>query len=146
MDRRQWLRRRGLREHHGRMNGPARAIVIAALLSHAPLATAADIPLDQRRSSYADMSPDNKAMQDEDSSNPAMLTVLDGEALWQAKAGASGQSCADCHGDAAASMKGVAARYPAFSQSDGRPVDLEQRINLSRVQDQKAEPLAFESK
>ncbi len=42
-------------------------------------------------------------------------------------------------------MKGVAARYPAVMPSLGKPVDLEQRINLSRVDDQKALPLAFES-
>ena len=67
-------------------------------------------------------------MQDDDTANPAMLWVLEGEALWNAKA-ASGKSCADCHGDASASMKGVAARYPAFDTARGQPVDLEQRIN-----------------
>ena len=34
------------------------------------------------------------------------------------------KSCADCHGDAGASMKGVAARYPAFEPALGRPIDL----------------------
>ncbi len=105
----------------------------------------AEIPLDQRRSSYEDMSRDTKAMQDDDLTNPAMLSVLDGEALWNAKAGASGKSCADCHGDATVSMRGVAARYPAFDDATGRPVNLEQRINLSRERDQKAAPLRFES-
>jgi sulfur-oxidizing protein SoxA len=109
-------------------------------------AAAADIPLDQRRSTYVDMSPDNRAMQDDDTSNPATLSVLDGEALWQAKAGASGKSCADCHGDAKTSMKAVAARYPAYNDTEGHPIDLEQRINLSRTQDQKAQAFAFESK
>ncbi len=37
------------------------------------------------------MSRDNKAMQDDDTANPAMLFVLDGEALWNAKAGVSGE-------------------------------------------------------
>ena len=102
--------------------------------------------MNERRSAYEDMSRDNKAMQDDDTSNPGMLAVLDGEALWAAKAGASGKSCADCHGDAKTSMKGVAARYPAFNAAPGRPVNLEQRINLSREQDQKAPPFAYESK
>src|SRR5581483_3018392 len=75
-----------------------------------------------------------------------MLAVLDGEALWQTRAGAAGKSCADCHGDAAAGMKGVAARYPAFDQKLGRPVDLEQRINLCRADKQQAQPLPYESK
>ena len=43
-------------------------------------------------------------------------------------------------------MKGVAARYPAFDKALGRPVDLEQRINLCRTNRQQATPLAFESR
>jgi sulfur-oxidizing protein SoxA len=123
------------------------AVAVFLLALTVPLlASGAEIPLNERRSSYTDMSRDNKAMQDDDTSNPGMLAVLDGEALWQAKAGASGQSCADCHGDAKVSMKGVAARYPAFDESAGRPVNLEQRINISREQNQKAQPFAYESK
>jgi sulfur-oxidizing protein SoxA len=124
------------------------AVVVVSL----PIAAAvlpgigADIPPDQRRSAYDDMSPTNKAMQDDDTSNPGMLAVLDGEALWAAKTGASGKSCADCHGDAKTSMKGVAARYPAFDAASGRPVNLEQRINISREQNQKAQPFTYESK
>ena len=127
------------------MNGLARLVSLAAALAALPC-TAAEIPLDQRRSAYEDMSRDNKAMQDDDTSNPGMLAVLDGEALWTTKAGDSGKSCADCHGDAKSSMKGVAARYPAWNDTAGRPVDLEQRINISREQNQKAKPFAYESK
>ncbi len=127
------------------MSLPARVALFAALLIPAQ-ASPGEIPLDQRRSGYEDMSRDNKAMQDDDTINPAMLSVLDGEALWNAKAGESGKSCADCHGAAPTAMKGVAARYPAFSESTGRPVDLEQRINLSRERDQKAPALAYESR
>lgn len=117
----------------------------AALLAAAAFVTAhAEIPQDQRRSSYEDMSRDTKAMQNDDMSNPAMLSVLDGEALWNAKAGASAKSCADCHGDAKVSMKGLAARYPAYDEASGRPVNLEQRINLSRERDQKATPFRYE--
>jgi sulfur-oxidizing protein SoxA len=106
----------------------------------------ADIPLDQRRSGYADLGRDTKSMQDDDSANPAMLWVLDGETLWNEKAGVASRSCADCHGDASARMKGVAARYPAFSASRNAPVDLEQRINLCRAGQQKATPFAYESR
>ena len=79
-------------------------------------------------------------------SGRAMLGVLDGEALWKAKAGAAGKACADCHGDARASMKGVAARHPAFDKALARPVNLEQRINLCRTRNQQATPLAYESR
>jgi sulfur-oxidizing protein SoxA len=43
-------------------------------------------------------------------------------------------------------MKGVAAHYPAFDRELGRPVDLEQRINLCRVRHQQASPLPYESR
>ena len=102
-------------------------------------------PLSERRSGYDMMSRDTQAMQDDDTANPAMLWVLEGEALWNAKA-ANGKSCADCHGDAQASMKGVAARYPAFDTTRGQPVDLEQRINICRGERQNATPLPFESR
>ena len=122
-----------------------RGIVLLGLATNTLVAARAEIPLDQRRSSYDDMSRDTKAMQDDDTSNPAMLSVLDGEALWNARAGTSGKSCADCHGDARSSMKGVAARYPAFDEAAGHAVNIEQRINLSRERNQKATPFRFES-
>ncbi len=75
-----------------------------------------------------------------------MLWALDGETLWNSKAGASGRACADCHQDARASMKGVAARYPAFDKTLGRPVNLEQRINLCRTEHQQGSPLPYESR
>jgi sulfur-oxidizing protein SoxA len=103
-------------------------------------------PLPQRRSGYELMSRDTKAMQDDDTSNPATLSVLDGEAIWAAKAGTAGKSCADCHGDAEQSMRGVSARYPAFNAAKGRPIDIEQRINLCRTEKQNATPLPFESR
>lgn len=51
------------------------ALLGACLLSLAATAfvsARAEIPLDQRRSTYDDMSRDTKAMQDDDTSNPAM--------------------------------------------------------------------------
>ena len=131
---------RGRRKHHL----AAAIFILSTLLVRGTFA--ADIPLDQRRSDSDFVSADTRAMQSDDTANPAMLVVLDGETLWSTKAGATNKSCADCHGDAAKSMKGVAARYPAFAPELGRPIDLEQQINLSRVTDQKAGALPFESK
>jgi sulfur-oxidizing protein SoxA len=92
------------------------------------------------------MTPDTQAIQNDDTANPGMLWVLDGEALWKSKTGAAGKACADCHDDARASMKGVAARYPAFDKVLERPVDLEQRVNLCRTRHQQATPLPYESR
>lgn len=123
----------------------ARAAGAALVLCLAQSAVSAEIAPQDRRSAYTDMSRETKAMQDDDTANPGMLVVLDGEALWNRKAGEANRSCADCHGDATQSMKGVAARYPAFDAKSGKPVDLEARINLERTEHQKAPALRFES-
>jgi L-cysteine S-thiosulfotransferase len=99
----------------------AAAMVLAVALG----AEAGEIPANERRSDYALMGPELRRMQDDDSANPGMLWVLDGEVLWRRKDGSAGKACADCHGEVARSMKGVAARYPAFDQTLGQPIDLE---------------------
>jgi sulfur-oxidizing protein SoxA len=124
----------------------AGTMVVAALVMAACAAGAAEIPQGERRSGYQFMAPDSQAMQNDDTANPGMLWVLDGEKLWNGKAGAAGKACADCHQDPRVSMKGVAARYPAFDKTLARPVDLEQRINLCRTEQQQAAPLAHESR
>jgi sulfur-oxidizing protein SoxA len=120
-------------------------LIATAILVALP-ASATEIPPADRRSDYEIMGPQTRAMQDDDTANPGMLGVLDGEALWNRRDGAAAKSCADCHNDARSSMKGVAARYPAYSPALGRPIDLEARINQCRTDQQKATPLRFESK
>jgi sulfur-oxidizing protein SoxA len=109
-------------------------------------ALAGDVPPAERRSGYAFMSRETRAMQDDDTANPGMLWVLEGEALWGRKAGAAARACADCHGDARVGMKGVAARHPAFDAAAGGPITLEQRINRCRADRQQAPVLAWESR
>lgn len=127
-----------------------RTIAIATLLICTGVAvsslSATEIPPGERRSGYSFMTPDTQAIQNDDTANPGMLWVLDGEALWKNRTGATDKACADCHNDARASMRGVAARYPAFDKALGRPVNLEQRINLCRSQHQQATPLPYESR
>jgi sulfur-oxidizing protein SoxA len=120
------------------------AFLLATCFGSAALA--GEIPLSERRSGYEFMGTETRGMQDDDTANPAMLWVLDGEALWNRRLGSAQKSCADCHGDASTSMKGVAARYPAFEKALSRPIDLDERINICRTGQQKASPLPFESK
>jgi L-cysteine S-thiosulfotransferase len=131
-------------------DGAARRIFLVCVLACTMVSTtvvtlAAEIPLNERKSGYEFMGPESRAMQDDDSANPGSLWVLDGEALWKRKAGTASKSCADCHGEASESMKGVAARYPAFDARSNKPIDLEERINLERTERQKAPPLRIES-
>jgi sulfur-oxidizing protein SoxA len=105
-----------------------------------------EIPQSPRRSGYSFMTPDTQAIQNDDTANPGMLWLQDGEVLWNSKSGDLNKACADCHNDAHVSMRGVAANYPAFDATLGRPVTLEQRVNLCRVRHQQATPLQFESR
>ncbi len=89
--------------------------------------------------------PDVQALQRDDFANPGMLWVERGAKLWNAPEGSEGKACATCHQDAPASMKGVAARYPAFDPKAGRLLNLEGRINQCRTERQGAPALADES-
>ena len=120
--------------------------LLATALQAAGQVAAQDMAPESRRSGYEQMGRETRAMQDEDNANPATLWVLDGEAAWKRKAGTANRACADCHGDAATTMKGVAARHPAPDAKTGKLVNLEQRINACRVEQQQVKPLAYESR
>jgi L-cysteine S-thiosulfotransferase len=130
---RQRLRRDRDRFHHRLL----KAVFLAVLWFFCVENTWAD----DRRSGYDFMSRETRAMQDDDIANPATLWVLDGEALWNRKAGASNKACAECH---ASGMKGVAARYPTLHK--GKLVNLGQRINACRVEQQKAVAFEYETR
>jgi sulfur-oxidizing protein SoxA len=103
------------------------------------------LPLPALRSGTSFLSPELQAMQEDDAANPGLLWVSRGEQVWNATAGASGQSCASCHGDARSAMRGVAARHPAYDKGAGAVVDLEARIARCRTQQQGAPGLPRES-
>ena len=105
------------------------------------LAAMGAAPPDARRSGFEDMGPDTQAMQRDDAANPAMLWAVEGEALWNQPAGPAGVACAGCHGAAETAMRGVAARHPAYYEGSGRPMDLQGRINMCRIEQQGASPL-----
>lgn len=104
----------------------------------------AQLAPEQRRSDAEAMSPDLQAMQRDDARNPAMLWVQQGAQLWQLPAGAQQRSCASCHGEVQG-LRGVAARYPAFDATSGSALNLAQRINRCRTQQQQAAPWPLDS-
>jgi sulfur-oxidizing protein SoxA len=122
-------------------------ISLALMLTVGGLATlpASAQTNDTRRSGFEFMSPSTQAMQKDDAQNPGMLWVQDGEAWWKRAAGPSNKACASCHGEAGSSMRGVAARYPAYDERLLRPINLGQRINQCRQHHQQAAPLQAES-
>ena len=100
----------------------AAALFLIALLG-AGAASAAEIPLAERKSGYEFMGRETRAMQDDDTANPAMLSVLDGETLWQRKDGSAAKSCADCHGDARTSIGGLGDPRRGATEPRGSPVN-----------------------
>lgn len=107
---------------------------VLALLLLAATAGAQEI-----RPSRDFLSPELRAQQEDPSRHPAWLWVEDGQALWRQGEG----SCQSCHGDIA-TMRGVAARYPAVA-ADGALLNLEGRIERCRVEQQRQPAFGYES-
>jgi sulfur-oxidizing protein SoxA len=120
-----------------------RRALLGLLLLAVP--AAAEIAPGERRSGFDQMTPELRAMQTDEAANPGQLWVGDGEEAWAAAPPTGRPACAGCHG-AVATMRGVAARYPAWDEATARPVDLQGRINLCRTRHQGADPLPFESR
>jgi sulfur-oxidizing protein SoxA len=116
---------------------------VALFLLSAAQAQQRTLPSNVLRSGIEFAGADVRSMQSDDLANPGFLWVERGEKLWNEAAG--GTSCASCHSGASASMRGVAARYPAFDAASGAVLDLEARINDCRVRRQSQNALARES-
>ena len=114
-------------------------------LSGVALAQERVIALEALRSGLAFQPESVRSMQADEFANPAQLWLDRGAALWAMPAGRSQVSCAGCHGDAARSMAGVAARYPRVDTPLGRLVNLAGRIDACRVDKQGASAFAPES-
>jgi sulfur-oxidizing protein SoxA len=126
-----------------------RAALVLAVLAAVPFtakAPADDIPAHERLSGYEMMGPEAQAMQREDFANPAFLAVREGEALWSRPPAEGKPACAGCHQEASISMKGIAARYPAFDVRTGKAIDLAGRVQACQSVHQGIAPAARESR
>ncbi|WP_425257492.1 sulfur oxidation c-type cytochrome SoxA [Rubrivivax sp. RP6-9] len=108
------------------------ALLVAGTLQAQPVQPSPD----SRRSGFDFMSPATQALQRDDTLNPAALWLKDGEQRFQA-------DCTRCH--TAASMRGVAPRYPAFDPASQGALTLAGRINACRVRHAGQPALALES-
>jgi sulfur-oxidizing protein SoxA len=100
---------------------------------------------DERRSGLTFQSEQTRQMQTDPVANPGQLWVLQGEDMWRTPVSDRGRSCRDCHGDAAQSMRGVAARNPAVDQASANLFNLEARINHCRTAYQTQPPFNYET-
>lgn len=101
-------------------------------------------PLSEVISGYWFRTKETRELQDDDFQNPAFIWMDTGEELWDAADGEAGKACADCHGGVE-KMAGVAAGYPKMDKGLGKPVNLEQRINMCRTENMKAKAWKYES-
>jgi L-cysteine S-thiosulfotransferase len=102
-------------------------------------------PLNELISGYYFSDLETRALQDDDFDNPGFRWVQTGETLWTKTDGTAQKSCASCHGSASDAMRGKTASYPKFVGSEGRVLNLEQRINLCRESKMRASPWAYET-
>ncbi len=107
--------------------------------------TSKDHPLDEIYSGWHFRTPETQALQQDDFDNPGFLWVEQGAELWETADGSEGKSCASCHDDASESMAGVGAAMPKWNEALGKPVNLEQQINLCRTEQMGAEAWKWES-
>jgi len=105
----------------------------------------ADSPLPEILSGWRFRNDETQALQIDDFENPAMIFAEYGGELWETPDGESGKACADCHGDASESMKGLRASMPKWHDGADTLFTLEDHINWSRETHQKAEPWKWES-
>lgn len=101
-------------------------------------------PFDTIYSGWRFRSDETQALEIDDFENPAMVAVEYALDLWDAAAGTSNKSCADCHGDVE-SFEGLRANMPRWNEAAGEPWSLEDWINWSIVEHQGAEEWKWES-
>ena len=126
-------------------------ITVSLVLEQVPNVVAAEknwgvYQVGDRRSGYTFATVETNNIQDDDFENPGFIWVDEGSELWEKVEGEAGKSCASCHGEASASMKGVGARYPIYVPIKKKMVNLEQQINTCRKDRMKAKPYKHESK
>jgi len=116
-------------------------LVLAACDS--PSSDQAEIKLDQTDivSGSAFLTPETRALQDDDFANPGFLWVERGADLF-AQSSVAGPACETCHSDG---LAGVAATYPAYDANLDRVINLEGRINQCRIKHQGETALPYES-
>lgn len=125
--------------------GQLLGVLCLALLPWMAWAQQRVLPLEQLRSGLYFAGSDVRTLQADEFGNPGQLWLARGEQLWGQAQGALGKSCQSCHGQGAQSLRGVAARYPAFDARQGRLLNLEDRIRQCRQVHQQGPELAFES-
>jgi sulfur-oxidizing protein SoxA len=97
-------------------------------------------------SGYDYLTPEMQEMQDDDFSNPGMIAVEAGEALFSTP-GKNGKTCESCHGSGGEVLDAKQiARYPVYNNRLNKPVTLRGQILRCRNERLKGPTLEYASK
>jgi sulfur-oxidizing protein SoxA len=85
------------------------------------------------KSGYEYIKPASRAMQDDDFENPGLLSVEQGQNLFNHEQPGASKACAECHGEDGAKLnrKNIA-RYPVYNEDGGEIVTLQKQISRCR--------------
>jgi sulfur-oxidizing protein SoxA len=116
------------------------------------MTTKADAPahmegtgIDQIMSGWHFRADETQQLQTDDFENQGMIFVDQAMDAWNTAEGSADQSCADCHGDPAESMRGVAATYPKWDEEAGEVQTIQMQVNDCRENRMGAEPWKYDA-
>jgi sulfur-oxidizing protein SoxA len=114
-----------------KMIEPNKKRLIAALLSLVLLGSLNSAHAWQEaKSGYEFMTPESRAMQDDDFENPGMLTVEDGQTLF-ITAAKNEMTCGSCHGDDGSKLDiERITQYPVYSETLKKPITLRNQVHI----------------
>lgn len=101
-------------------------------------------PFDELYSGWLFRESETRALEADSFANPGMLTVEEGETLWNTVEGTAGKSCASCHDEASKSMKGIGANFPKWDAEANKPINIELQVNKCRENNMGAEAYKFD--
>ncbi|MCF6272750.1 MAG: sulfur oxidation c-type cytochrome SoxA [Rhodobacteraceae bacterium] len=111
------------------------------ITTRAPAADFLDI--DEVISGWVYRTKETQALQMDDFENPGMIFVDIAMDDWNTVDGSEGKSCASCHTDGPAEFAGLRAEMPRWNEEKGSLFNMEDYINLMRVEYMGAEPLKW---
>ncbi len=101
------------------------------------------LDIDEVISGWVYRAKETQATQMDDFENPAMLFVDIAIDDWNAVDGTAGKSCASCHTGGPEEFAGLRSELPRWNEEQGSLYNMEDYINLMRVEYMGAEPLKW---
>ena len=98
------------------------------------------LDIDEVISGWVFRTVETQALQMDDFDNPGMIFVDQALDDWNTADGSEGKSCASCHTGGPEEFAGLRAELPRWDEAQGKVMNMEDYINLSRVEHMGAEP------